>query len=92
MKLMIAIVEDDIAHDIIKMLAISKVRCTKLSSTGGALRKGNTTLMIGYEEEMEDEILNLMDDMSKNRLRDPDDDTSYNINIFVLDLESMKRV
>ncbi|MEJ8752448.1 cyclic-di-AMP receptor [Lagierella sp. ICN-221743] len=92
MKLMIAIVEDDIAHDIIKMLAIGKVRCTKLSSTGGALRKGNTTLMIGYEEDMEDEILDLMDDMSKNRLRDPDDDTSYNINIFVLDLESMKRV
>lgn len=74
------------------MLAISKVRCTKLSSTGGVLRKGNTTLMIGYEEDMEDEILNVMDDMSKNRLRDPDDDTSYNINIFVLDLESMKRV
>lgn len=92
MKLMIAIVEDDIAHDIIKMLAIRKVRCTKLSSTGGALRKGNTTLMIGYEEDMEDEILNLMDDMSKNRLRDPDDETSFNINIFVLDLENMKRV
>lgn len=92
MKLMIAIVEDDIAHDIIKMLAINKVRCTELPSTGGLLRKGNTTLMIGYDEEIEDEILNIMEDMSKNRLRDPDDDLSYNINVFVLNLENMERV
>ena len=92
MKLMIAIVEDDIAHDIIKMLAINKVRCTELPSIGGLLRKGNTTLMIGYDEEIEDEILNIMEDMSKNRLRDPDDDSSYNINVFVLNLEDMERV
>ena len=92
MKLMIAIVEDDIAHDIIKMLAINQVRCTELPSTGGLLRKGNTTLMIGYDEEIEDEILNIMEDMSKNRLRDPDDDFSYNINVFVLNLEDMERV
>ncbi|WP_300410394.1 cyclic-di-AMP receptor [Lagierella sp.] len=92
MKLMIAVVEDDIAHDIIKMLAIDKIRCTKLASTGGVLRKGNTTLLIGYEDESKEKILRIMDGMSKNRLRDPDDDKSYNVNLFTFDLEKMKRV
>ncbi|MDO5018516.1 MAG: cyclic-di-AMP receptor [Lagierella massiliensis] len=91
MKLMIAIVEDDISFDIIKTLAISKIRCTKLASTGGLLRKGNTTLMIGYDKDDEEKILGILESLSKNRLRNPEDEYSYNINAFTLDLEQAKR-
>lgn len=33
---------------------------TKLSSTGGFLREGNTTLMIGTEEEMVDTVIEIV--------------------------------
>ncbi|MDF2486628.1 MAG: hypothetical protein K0R46_2796 [Herbinix sp.] len=33
---------------------------TKLASTGGFLREGNTTLMIGTEEEKVEEVINIV--------------------------------
>ncbi|WP_099203607.1 cyclic-di-AMP receptor [Miniphocaeibacter massiliensis] len=91
MKLVVAIIEDDMSHDIIKLLAINKIRCTKLSSTGGVFKKGNTTLLIGAKEEQLDEIKSIIKETSNNRLRDPDDGDSYNANIFVISLKGSKR-
>lgn len=50
MKLIIAIINDEFSQDVIKALIDAKVRATKLSSTGGFRKKGNTTLLIGVEE------------------------------------------
>ncbi len=87
MKVIVAVVEEDISHDISKLLAVQKIRCTKISSTGGALRKGNATLIIGVKEEQLDEVLKIFEDTSDNRFKDPDDVTSYNVNVFVMDLK-----
>ena len=91
MKVIIAIVEDDICYDISKMLVIKKIPSTKLKSTGGILRKGNSTLIIGCSEDRIDEVLNTIKSISENRLKEPEDTTSYNANVFVLDLENYKR-
>lgn len=67
MKLVIAIVQDDDAADLIDMLTENGFRVTKLATTGGFLKSGNTTLMIGVEEEKVEEVLGLIEDTCKTR-------------------------
>lgn len=50
MKLIFAVVHDDDTNKAVRHLNEKRYRVTKLSSTGGFLRKGNTTLMIGVED------------------------------------------
>lgn len=51
MKLIIAIVQDEDSTDVIDVLTEENYRVTKLATTGGFLKSGNTTLMVGIEEE-----------------------------------------
>ena len=51
MKLLIAIVQDKDAHLLGDEFAQANIRATRLSTTGGFLRAGNTTFIIGIEEE-----------------------------------------
>ena len=51
MKLIFAIIRYDNEDEVVNALTQKRFSITKLSSTGGFLRKGNTTLMIGTEEE-----------------------------------------
>ncbi len=50
MKLIIAIVQDQDIPSLIDDLTENEFRVTKLASTGGFLKSGNTTLLIGVEE------------------------------------------
>ena len=50
MKLIIAIVQDQDAPSLIEDLTQREYRVTKLSSTGGFLKSGNTTLLMGVED------------------------------------------
>ena len=54
MKLLIAIVQDKDAHLLGDEFAQANIRATRLSTTGGFLRAGNTTFLIGIEEERVD--------------------------------------
>lgn len=67
MKLIIAIVQDDDAGDLINDITDAGFRVTKLATTGGFLKSGNTTLMIGVEEKNVDEVLKVIDDICKTR-------------------------
>jgi uncharacterized protein YaaQ len=67
MKLIIAVVQDDDASDLINDITDAGHRVTKLASTGGFLKSGNTTLMIGVEEENVDQVLKVIDDICKTR-------------------------
>ena len=60
MKLIIAIVQDEFSNQVIKSLMAEKYRTTKLSSTGGFLKSGNTTLLIGVEDEKVEEVIELI--------------------------------
>ena len=57
MKLIIAIVQDQDQNELSRAFYDANVRATKLSTTGGFLRAGNTTFMIGIEEERIEEVL-----------------------------------
>lgn len=67
MKLVIAIVQDDDAGDLVDVITEKGFRVTKLATTGGFLKSGNTTLMIGVEKEKVDTVLSLIEDMCKVR-------------------------
>lgn len=51
MKLIYAIVRNDNEDDVTDALMREHFSVTRLSTTGGFLRKGNTTLMIATEDE-----------------------------------------
>jgi uncharacterized protein YaaQ len=59
-KLIIAIIQDEDASRLINELMTEGYRVTKLATTGGFLRAGNTTLLIGVEDEKLDEALDLI--------------------------------
>ena len=67
MKLVIAIVQDYDAMDLIEELTDKNYRVTKLATTGGFLKSGNTTLMIGVEKEVVDKVINIIEDVCKKR-------------------------
>lgn len=67
MKLVIAIVNDEDALDLLDELTDKEFRVTKLASTGGFLRSGNTTMMIGVEDERVPDVLTIVEETCKTR-------------------------
>lgn len=67
MKMVIAIVQDDDSIDLLETLTEKGFRVTKLATTGGFLKAGNTTLMIGVEKEKTDEVIDVIKDICKKR-------------------------
>jgi len=56
MKMVIAIVSNDDSSRVLKGLVEKHFQATKLSTTGGFLNAGNTTLLIGCTEEQVSEV------------------------------------
>ena len=50
MKLLVFVTEDNVADPTVDALIEQGFRVTRLASTGGFLRKGNTTLLVGVED------------------------------------------
>ena len=60
MKLAIAVVQDRDAPDLISALSEQSFGVTRLASTGGLLREGNTTVLIGFPETRLDELTEII--------------------------------
>jgi uncharacterized protein YaaQ len=60
MKLIIAIVRDADSDSVTQALTSSDFRITRIASTGGLLRRGVTTLLVGVEDNQVDEALKVM--------------------------------
>ena len=67
MKMIFAIVRKEDEGFVIERLNKEKISVTKLSSTGGFLRKGNATLMIGTEDEQVDTVLQIIKEECSRR-------------------------
>lgn len=67
MKLVIVIVQDQDASALIDDLTDHEYGVTKLASTGGFLKSGNTTLLIGVEDNDIEEVLRLIESNCKTR-------------------------
>lgn len=57
MKLLLFVTEDNVADATVDILIEQGFRVTRLASTGGFLRKGNTTLLVGIEEDAIDRAI-----------------------------------
>ena len=67
MKLIIAIVNSDDAPSVLNEIARAGYSATKLATTGGFMRSGNTTLLIGVEEDKVDTVIALIGKRSSSR-------------------------
>lgn len=67
MKLVFAIVHDDDGRKVMEELNKNGFSVTKMCSSGGFLRAGNTTLLVGVEEEKIDEVISIIEKKSKSR-------------------------
>ena len=67
MKLIIAIVQDEDASRLISNLMSDGYRVTKLATTGGFLRSGNTTLLVGVEDDKLKAAMDIIEKVCKSR-------------------------
>ena len=67
MKLIIAIVQDEDASRLINSLMTEGYRVTKLATTGGFLRSGNTTLLVGVEDDKLENAMSVIEKICKSR-------------------------
>ena len=67
MKLIIAIVQDEDASRLISNLMSEGYSVTKLATTGGFLRAGNTTLLLGVDDAKFDGAMKVIERICKSR-------------------------
>ena len=67
MKLIIAIVQHEDASRLISNLMSEGYGVTKLATTGGFLRSGNTTLLVGVNEDKFDGAMKIIEKICKSR-------------------------
>ena len=67
MKLIIAIVQDEDASKLLSVLMQHGFGVTKLATTGGFLKAGNTTLLLGVGDNRIDEAVHLIESVCKSR-------------------------
>lgn len=60
MKLVVGIVHRDDASDVIEALIREGYRTTRLSSTGGFLREGNSTILCGVKADKVPKVLEII--------------------------------
>ncbi len=65
MKLILVITHDEDSHHLMGRLTKAGFMATKLASTGGFLRTGNTTLFVGVPSEKVDEVMESIKDVCK---------------------------
>ncbi|HKM17927.1 MAG: hypothetical protein GX228_09330 [Firmicutes bacterium] len=76
MKLAIVIIEDTQVAEALNKLTANGFSATKLASTGGFLKTGNTTLIIGTDDQRVGQLLELL----------------TRATVFVLDVERFERI
>jgi uncharacterized protein YaaQ len=95
MKLIVAIVQGEDADDVIRAMLAAGHRLTRINTTGGFLRRGNATLLIGVEDDQIDEVLTLMQATTRRRTESSPIEKGipeYTATIFVLDATHFIRI
>ncbi|MBQ7799259.1 MAG: cyclic-di-AMP receptor [Oscillospiraceae bacterium] len=107
MKMVIAVVNSDDSNAVMRALTKNGYYATKLATTGGFLMMGNTTFLIGIDEDKVDDVISLISSHSKKRKQVMPAATSYGVgmydplpievtvggaSIFVMDIERFEKV
>lgn len=67
MKLILAIVQDEDVTRLVSTLMKEGFSVTKLATTGGFLRAGNTTLLLGVEDDKLPKAMAIIESICKSR-------------------------
>lgn len=107
MKLILAIVSNDDAPAVSTALTKNNFYITRLATTGGFLRAGNTTIIVGTEDENVERVIELIGSEAKRRTEIVPSTASYDIGryasfpvevqiggatIFVLDVDQFMKL
>lgn len=80
--MIIAIVRDRDTNPVSTALTSAEFRVTHIASTGGFLRRGNSTLFIGVEDEKVDQAMEVI----RTNLEPADDPEQKRATLFVLNV------
>ena len=107
MKLILAIVSNDDSSSVSSALTKENFQVTRLATTGGFLRAGNTTLIVGTQDDKVEKCIEVIGSESKQRTEIVPSTASYDIGryasfpvevqvggatIFVLDVEQFVKL
>jgi len=67
MKLVVAIVQDEDVDALTEALVAAGHRFTKVSTTGSFLRTGNTSLLIGVDDNLVDAVMQILQETCRRR-------------------------
>jgi uncharacterized protein YaaQ len=84
MKMIFAIVDDVATQEISQTLLSANFRVTQLATTSGFLRGGETTLMIGVEDNQVDGALHII----REQISRSQDDERNKATIYVLNVKN----
>ena len=82
MKLIFAIVSNDDSSRVPKELTKNKYSVTKLATTGGFLMAGNTTFLIGTDDDRVDDVIRIIGMHSKKRTQMVPSSASYGVGMY----------
>ncbi|MDD2954850.1 MAG: cyclic-di-AMP receptor [Oscillospiraceae bacterium] len=82
MKLILAIVSSDDSSVVSAALTKAGFSVTKLATTGGFLMSGNTTFLIGTEDEKVEEVIEVIGRHSKKRKQMVPSSASYGVGMY----------
>lgn len=83
MKLIIAIIKDEDNDAVSRALTKKDFRVTFIASTGGFLRSGRSTLLVGVEDEQVETAL----DVIRSSCKKPEKPQEKRVTIFVLKVD-----
>jgi len=67
MKMVLAVIDKDDAHNVIANLSKEGFSITRLSTTGGFLRSGNVTILVGVEDDKTEHVISIIEEHSRSR-------------------------
>lgn len=88
MKLMIIILRDSDGEAAVQELIQNQYRVTRMASTGGFLRRGNSTLLVGVEDNQVDGVNELL----KRACRPVDEENQHRATVFVVNMPFYTRI
>ena len=88
MKLIIAIIRDTDNEPVSQALISAGLRVTRIASTGGFLRRGSSTFMIGVDDAKVDEATTII----RNSVSPATDENTKRATWFVLNVENFTQV
>jgi len=88
MKLVVAICRDEDAHRLSDALVAREFRVTRVATTGGFLKRGNTTLLTGVEADGVETVIETL----RSALAQPTEPSRRRATIFVLDAAQYEQI